>query len=212
MALTGFDPDLVSSSISNVQSAYNDLIQAIGTEMQTRFVNGMEDKWACNEAQKFFQNFKGVMDPIITESNNTFQSVVDSMNSAASNWASQTGTSWGGKQFSRIEKQMDVSGIKENLNGVRGVDIGAAPGVAQQLPSIANSAINALSQAQQAVQNCGFVGGNQEASLIASLGKIKSGIESAVNEITDACSNAINVTAEKYGTLETNVSNAFSGN
>ena len=70
MALSGFNPDEVNSSISSVKSAYESLTAAIISRMQNEFVNGMADKWACNNAQSFFNDqFKPVVDSLINDSN-----------------------------------------------------------------------------------------------------------------------------------------------
>lgn len=211
MALTGFDPDLVSSSIDKVQSAYDELIRAIGDDMQNQFVNGMQDKWACNQAIKFFESFKDTIDSIITQSNNTFESVVQSMNSAATAWATETESVWSGRQFNRNDKNLDVSGIQENIAGVRGVDP-EATAVSAKLTSIATSANSALSNAQSAVQNCGFIGGSSAEQLISSLGRIKAAIDDAVTQISEACKAAIESTTQQYTNLEVKVSDAFAGN
>lgn len=210
MGLVGFDPELVATSIKNVQSAYDDLIRAIATDMQSQFVNGMQDKWACADAQKFFQSFKNVMDILIKDSNNTFQSVVEAMNSAANGWAQQTGGTWANKAFNRLDKEIDVSSIQENIGGVRGADP-EATSVSGRLASISSSAISALSAAQSAVQNCGFIGGSSASSLISSLGKIKANIESAVNQISNDCQKAIETTSQTYTNLDVKISDGFSG-
>ena len=210
MGLLGFDPELVATSINSVQTAYDSLISAIATEMQTQFVNAMQDKWACNDAQVFFSQFKVVLDKLITESNNTFESVIESMNSAASNWAQNTGSTWSSKTFTRIDKTMDVSGIKENINGVRGVDPQATE-ISTKLMTIANNAISALTSAQTAVDNCGFIGGSSASSLTASLAKIKTNIENAVNQISGDCASAIEKTTQAYTNLDINISSAFGG-
>ena len=54
--LTGFNPGVVQTSISGVKSAYNNLIEQIGTRMQNEFINGMAEMWACDEAVDFFNN------------------------------------------------------------------------------------------------------------------------------------------------------------
>lgn len=211
MALTGFDPDLVSSSIDKVQAAYEELIRAIGDDMQNQFVNGMQDKWACNQAIKFFESFKNTMDSIILQSNNTFESVVQSMNSAATAWAQETESVWPGRQFNRNDKKLDVSIIQENIAGVRGVDP-EATAVSSKLTSIAASANSALSNAQSAVQTCGFIGGGSAEQLISSLGRIKASIDDAVTQIAEACKAAIESTTQEYTNLEVKVSDAFAGN
>ena len=201
MALTGFDPDLVNRSINAVTDAYSNLIKALGDDMQTKFIGGMSDKWACKEAQTFFNSsFKPAIDSLIVGSNRTFQSVADTMNAAANEWARLTGAAYTPKQFTVTEKSMYTSSI-----------LVAAKEVATQLPQIAESAKSALTAAQQAVQNCGFVGGNQEANLIQSLTQIKTNIDNATQEISTQTKEAINQTADAYQTIEGEISRAFAG-
>lgn len=210
MAMTGFNPDQVANSMKNVETAYSDLVKALGTNMQSNFVNAMANYWACNQAQTFFtQNFKPAVDELLNSSYNTFKSVIDSMNSAASGWASQTDSSWSTKSFGGELKKIDVSSIKENLNGVRGVDEAQANNTAGKLATIAQSAISALTSAQNAVQNCGFVGRDQAQTLITSLGTIKTNISNATEQLTNATKTAVSNTVDAYGTLATNVESAF---
>jgi len=213
MAMTGFNPDAVTTSINGVKSAYDALITALGDEMQNQFVGGMANVWACNEAIGFFRDsFKPTIDQLINDSNTIFNSVVSSMNSAAQNWAAQTKSSWSGITLTVNDKKIDISSVRENIGGDRGIDPVEAQNVANKLPLIAESAKNALVQAQNAVQTCGFLGGGQAQSLAQSLTTIKNNIDSATQTITTATKNAIQNTVNTYGTIETNVSSAFSGN
>lgn len=210
MAMIGFDPDVVNQSIGSVKSAYNSLMDALCTRMQSDFIGGMQDKWCCKQAQDFFNNaFKPSVDQLINSSNQTFESVVSSMNSAAQAWASQTDSSYSPQSFEQTSKLMDTSGILENIGGVRGIDRDNANAVANKLTSIASDAKSALTNAQNAVQNCGFIGGSQASNLISSLGTIKSNIDSATTQITTETENAINQTVESYGDTEGRVSQAF---
>lgn len=214
MALTGFDPDLVNRSISSVKKAYEDLIKALGDDMQNQFIVGMSDKWACNQAQKFFNEaFKPAIDNLINGANKTFESVVAAMNSAAQAWAQQTESSYSPQSFTVILKAMDTSMIMENIGGVRGIDLATSSSIVAKLSVIAEAAKNALTAAQQAVQNCGFIGGNQEANLVNSLGIIKTNIDNATQEVTTQTKDAIQNTIEVYSDTEGKVSQAFaSGN
>ena len=212
MALTGFNPEVVNSSINNVKNAYENLIKAIGDDMQRDFIGGMSDKWACNQAQTFFNDaFKPTIDGLIQSSNTIFESIVNSMNSAGQAWASQTDSSYSTQSFSVISKAMDTSVIRENIGGVRGIDLASTEPVAAKLPVIAEAAKNALTNAQQAVQECGFMGGNQASNLINSLGVVKNKIDSAIQEITTASKNAIETTLQSYSNTEGKVSQAFAG-
>lgn len=211
MAMTGFDPSVVNQSIGAVNAAYENLMYALGDQMQNQFVGGLADKWACNSAVNFFNTaFKPAVDELLKSANMVFESVVSSMNSAAQAWAQQTESSYAAKPFSAITKTIDVSGIQENIGGIRGIDLDTATTVAGKLPAIASSATEALTKAQQAVQNCGFVGGNQAGNLIASLGVIKDKISNATETITTQTKSAIDTTIQQYGDLEGKVSQAFS--
>ena len=210
MAMTGFDPQKVLNSIGKVESAYNDLMAALATDMQKSFVDNMANYWACSEAQKFFnEGFKPVIDGLLNDSYKTFASVVSSMNSAAKEWARTTGYQWTAKTFSGTVKTISTSNIKENINGVRGVDETNANTTANKLSTIATNASNALTKAQQAVQNCGFVGRNMEQQLVNSLGTIKTNINNNSTELTNSTKTAINNTVSAYGNLATSVESAF---
>lgn len=210
MALTGFNPDLVNSSISSVRRAYENLIKALGDDMQSQFVAGMADKWACTQAQKFFNEaFKPAIDSLITSSNRTFESVVAAMNSAAQAWAQQTESSYSPQSFTAIMKTMDTSVIMENISGVRGIDLATSSNVVAKLSVIAEAAKSALSAAQNAVENCGFIGGEQQNNLINSLGVIKNNIDNATQEVTTQTKDAIQKTIEVYADTEGKVSQAF---
>lgn len=210
MAMTGFDPSVVTTSINAVNNAYKELINQLGNEMQSKFVVGMSDKWACVNAQTFFRDaFKPSVDELIINSNRVFESVISAMNSAGRAWASSTGSSYSQVSFSTIEKKIDISSIKENIGGVRGIDLQSSGSVINQLPVIASAAGSALTSAQQAVQNCGFIGGNQANNLISSLGTIKSRINAAVTDLTNEAKAAMEQTVSTYTDTEGKVSKAF---
>lgn len=210
MAMTGFDPELVKGSMSKVEDAYDKLMTALETKVQSEFVNPMAENWACNQAQTFFtNNFKPSIDSLLSSSFSTFQSVIMSMNSAASNWAKNTGTTWGAHTFRGTKKTIDVSGIKENINGVRGVNETEANNTAAKLPVIAREAEAALTSAQQAVNGCGFVGRGMEETLVNSLQIIKTKISTSTDELSEAIKKVINTTVDNYGSLAEQVEEAF---
>lgn len=209
--ITGFNPEQVAASINGVKAAYNNLMNALKGRMQNEFVGGMTTVWACDEAQTFFTNsFKPAIDSLITQSTTIFQSVVVAMNSAASNWASSTGTSWASISFEPMNTLVDVTGIQTSINGVKGIDLLSVVAVKAKLAIILSDAQSALQQAINAVQNSGFAGGSQGENLIASLGTIKTNIENATSDITTATETSINNTVTAYGDLGGKVAAAFS--
>lgn len=213
MALTGFDPEIVSTSINKVINAYNSLLNQIGDKMQSDFVNGMADKWACKQAQTFFNTaFKPTVDELIRGVNETFKSVVDAMNSAASAWAQSTDSSYSPVSFSVRQVTMNTDNIMENINGVRGIDFQLSSSVSAKLPVINSNAKEALNNAKTAVQGCGFIGGNQEQYLLQSLETIKTNIDNATTTITEQSKKAIDDTLSSYTDVEGKISAAFQGN
>ena len=211
MALTGFDPEQVKISINNVVKAYNELIDQIGDRMQKGFVDGMADKWACNQAQIFFSNFKTSIDYLNKEVNLTFQSVVDAMNTAAMAWSESTESVYATIPVSLRLVSINIDNIVENINGVRGIDLQLSSSISGILPIIQNSALEALEHAKSAVVECGFIGGTQAESLISSLDAIGRIIESEILKITDQSKNAIDDTIATYSDVEGRVSQAFQG-
>lgn len=210
MALTGFNPDLVATSINGVISAYNDLGEALITQTQSDFVGGMADKWACNNAQKFFtEGLKPSVDSLMTTSNEVFESVVKAMNSAAEAWASDSKTEYSPVSFTPNTTKIDVSSIQENIGGVRGIDLEGTPSVVSKLSTIMSQAESALNSTKAAVENSGFVGGAQQANLSASLDLIKTNIGNAANELTSAITTAIDQTVEQFGDTRGKIEQAF---
>ena len=136
---TGYNQGIVHESIGKVKNAYEELINAIGNQMQNDFVGGMSDKWACPDAQNFF--------------NTSFDTVVLSMNSAGSAWAATVGGTYDTVTFSTINKEMETSSILENINGIQGIDEVDTPTVLNQLPVIAENAKVALGNAVSAVHH-----------------------------------------------------------
>lgn len=210
MAMTGYNPQVVSNSINSVKNAYKAYNDAMNTGIQTRFVNAMESVWACEQAQNFFRNaYKPAIDELYNSVEASLASVVNTMNSAARDWAVSTESDFSPINHEQIPNASNVDGIKLDLSGVKGIDLEAANSTVAQLQAIKAEAETALEAAKSAVAECGFVGGDQQASIDASLAKIKTDGANFVEKITTAVKNAIDNTVSSYGQLEKNVSNAF---
>ena len=211
MALTGFDPSVVRTSIASVREAYDSLIHAFGYEMQSKIVDGMADKWACNDAQKFFGDVKSDVDSLVMNINTVFESIASSMNSAARGWAESTGTDYSDVSFTPIDQKLNIGNIMENIGGVRGIDLQQANSVISYLPTITSNSDDALAAAKQAVATSGFVGGDMQANINASLDKIKTDCHNSIDAIDSAAKEAMDATVTAYGDLEGKVAQAFAG-
>ena len=145
------------------------------------------------------------------EVNKVYDSIANAMNSAAKTLASTSGSTWSNVDIVIKEPIIDLSSIKDNINGVKGIDLVNATNTLEQLETTILSAItSALESALTAISSSGFVGGDMESSLKSSITSIKTSIEAAFSQIKTAANTAINDTISKYSTDASNISTAFS--
>lgn len=207
---TGFNPEIVNNSINGVIEAYQHLINALGTNMQSTFVDQMATTWACTKAKEFFKNaFLPAINPLIESCTKTFTNVAGTMGEAGIGWASDTGTDYVAPELSPIEKEIDSSNILENIGGIRGIDLAAATNIVGQLPNIVAEANSALSEAKSAVSSSGYLGGDQNANLNSSLSTIQTSISETVESLINQTKEAIEQTVEQYGDTAGKISEAF---
>lgn len=219
MALTmGYNAEQVRKSIEGVKKAYDYLTNAIGVNVENSFVKQMASNWACPEAVQFFTNFKDIMDQLNVAVDNTFESVVNSMKSAATAWAQATSGTWGSVgalmmlPLVKKNKKIDVSSIKNDIGGTRGINAIEATKVFQTaLKNLTRDTNDALSMAQNEVRSCGFLGGDQATSLLNSLTTIQRMINQKVTEIINKAKNDMQSSVNKYTDLAKKVSTAFQG-
>lgn len=218
MALTmGYNADDVRRSINSVIAAYDELTRVIGDNVQNNFVNQASDKWACKEARSFFKDFKENMDSLNLAVDNTFESVVKSMNSAAVAWSRATAGVWASihtflqAPFAKKHKKISVDSIKENINGTRGIDPSVITIANNAFSNINSGTSSALTKARNAVQNSGFLGGTQAQALLNALTQIQNKINQTVVAINNNAKVQMQASLDKYKSVSQNVSNAFQG-
>ena len=211
MAFKGFDPAVVTESINKVKTAYDNFITAIPYDVQAKFVNGMHDKWACKQAQDFFAIFKGEIDRIVESTNITIESVVNSMNSGAKLWAATTETTWSDISISTSSFKLDVDGIQENINGVRGIDTEASSTAKTLLDSILSDAKKAISDLRTAVIECGFIDATESSNLQRSIAQISQAMDTISTNLLEQCDNSIKLTVANYEEASNRIASAYAG-
>lgn len=209
----GFNSEEVKKSINGVQKAYDGLCVSLGSTTQSKFVSVMANEWACKEAQDFFGKVNTAVESLRKDIDKVFGSVVDSMNSAGKAWAARTGNQavYSSISFAASSQKIDVSVIKENINGDRGITPGASNKAKTGLSAIKNSADSNLTSAVNAVKTSGFLGGNQQNDLENALKTIKKNIDTAIENLNSELDKAINSTNQNYTDLSTTVSSGFNG-
>ena len=212
MAFTGYDPNVVRTAITNIGNSYDALIDALVTKNQTNFVQAMGSVWASEQAKEFFSAYQTDIARLVLEVNKVYDSIANAMNSAAKTLASTSGSTWSNVDIVIKEPIIDLSSIKDNINGVKGIDLVNATSTLEQLETTILSAItSALESTLSAISDSGFVGGDMESSLKSSITSIKTSIEAAFSQIKTDANTAINDTISKYSTDASNISTAFSG-
>ncbi len=207
--MNGFNDDEVRVSINAINSAYDALMVPLADNMQSKFIGELSTRWASPIAQKFFAEFNTVANKLLTDSYSTFQNIVDVMDSAATAWAKRTGVEYSKIGFKGASRSVDVSSIQENINGVSGAMDDAGSVATNALNDIASFSDNALTSAENAVRNCGFVGKGQQENLLQSLTNIKNQANKAITELTNTVSKAITDTTEAHKDTATKVASAF---
>lgn len=216
MALTGFNPEAVNESVRKVNTAYNELMNTLYNGVQKNFLDALAERWACEQAVSFFNEAVATMNNLCYAGGDSvnviFQSVADSMNSAANAWAVETNSAYTPVPFNAFESRFNANSARTEINGVQGIDLEEAQQVAKSLETTSASIMSALDSAKAAVIESGFVGGGQEEALNSSLEQIKANVSNAFETISANAQNAIAATVNSYGNTSGAVRAAFLGN
>ena len=204
----GYDPNVVRTSIQKVNAAFKSLTNAACNKMQSSFVNQMGSCWAAPAAVEEFAKMKEANDSLTASAERTFQSVVEAMNTGSQNWASQTRDSAVTVAFESSRKTIDVSCIKHDIGGKRGIQSATAQSTANVLTQIISEVGTALDSAVSAVSSCGFISSGESGALQSSLNTIKSSYTEAMTSNYNSMKKAIEQTVEEYrSTSKTNTGN-----
>jgi hypothetical protein len=207
---SGFNPVKIAQAIKSIKEAYKATAEVLTTGVQTQFVNEMKNAWACPLAQKFFtESFKPTMDSLSDNNDSILESVVTTINGAATAWAKLQQAVFTENRFEKVSKRIDVSGIQAKIGDLVGIDKTSAESIYKKFHQQVTEASSKLDIAVNAVQDCGFLGGQQQSNLIASLKKIKQNMSSAMNEIDTSLKAYIEQTIKDYSDTEGAIAKAF---
>lgn len=119
-AIYGYNPSQVDALIQKLQSSYNSTIYDLEKGVKSFFVDYMAVAWASPNAVKYFQQiFKTDMERAISTTTENFSKAINAICTSANIIAQSMGTTYPQKQLdtSSSSKTIDVSGIKEEING-----------------------------------------------------------------------------------------------
>lgn len=208
---TGYNEEEVLNALKTIVDNYNKLYDVLSVEVQNKFVNELANMWACNYAVEFFTNdFKPTFDELLNSINLTFENIVESISSAATAWALTSGGTFAKSGITLKTNKIDVSVVKENIGGVRGINTNAQT-ISARLQTITSDAESCLTGTINAVENSGFIGGNMQENLVSSITQIKTQLTTAITDINNNIHEYVSKTAAEYEELASSTARAFSG-
>ena len=182
-------------------------------DMQEKFVNVMAENWFCKEAQDFFANFKQKNDQLVKTVDNKFREIYEIIHDAEMMWAQQTqgkvSRSWG---MAGGATNLDISGIKENYNNIRGINMKKVPEIMNTFTTTIEKVKEDMQYIKDSTQRVPFLGGNQQEKLVYLIDSTTKIIVEKVTEFISGTKTAIDSTLAKYGGTAAMVSERLSGN
>ena len=201
----------ITACLQTIQTSINEFDECIPGRVQKDVIEPMSSDWADERAVRVFGIFGDTMNELLTNVHNVFNSIGQSINSAATAWASSHEASFSRVDLNVPDSKLDVSPIKTDINGDRGVIIESAQSSISKLTQISASALGDLENIARAAASSGFLGGGQGEQLKATLDNIKTKINSAINEIYTTAMDEMQKTWEEYGQVGQQVKSAFEG-
>ena len=198
MAMTGYNPEEVRQSIGGAINAYKAYNGAMNAGMQIQFVKPMESVWYGEHAVRIFGIYKSSMDNLYTEFNKLFAYIVNVMNEGGKEWAKSTESVYNNINYDVIPNACDVSEIKLDIAGVKGIDIQRARQIITCFPRLTEEATGALNSLNNAINRCGFIGSNQQESLTSLVNEVSKKTQDFVTNLNRELNEYMNRTTEEY--------------
>jgi hypothetical protein len=206
---TGFNPNEITQSIKNMNSCYAELSSIYNSKLK-KFVEEVSIYWACPEAKTFFNTeFKTITSNLGRNIENQFVSMNDIMNNAAQAWARTTSAAFTSVGFQNgLIKEVDVSVIKDNINGDIGIDGERVTSLANSFQADLGASIDTVLKKCRNISN-GFLGGNQKQALDNKITIVNNSIVENIKDQMSKITINVNSTSQKYQTSAGTVTNSF---
>ena len=208
----GYNEGLIHSLINNEQSAYDQIMSALGDKM-TEMASAIAGLWYAGNAVRFFNEFlKPVVDDTANVTTQQFQNIVDTVNSAGQGWANTTENSYGPVSFAPSGKQVDVSSVREaDGNGSSYMTKGTTSDTFNtKLNEVTQIVSDALETAKSAASNSGFLSSQNEGTLQQSLATISNKFNEMMSNIRTEFNTVMNAKEDQYKATETSVNESMS--
>ena len=200
----GYVEQDVRDAIGKYEEGLESFSKALYAGLQSDFVEPMSQNWASTQAQKFFTGpYKTSIEELYKSVEESLASVTAALNSAADKLARAGEDTWTEIAHTPTKNPMDVSVVKENLNGKRGVALASTTSTLEHLATIHSSTSQTLDGLTNALSNSGFkdAAGEQQAAINRSMSDIKNDVLDFVNSINTSIKSYLDETVRLYGDL-----------
>lgn len=201
-----YNPTEINSFLSRLDSAYYDLSEILGTEMQGQVLSRLENCWAGSTAQKHLPSVVEAWNSMCSYTYAKFLKIIAKVNNAATNMATANDENWSNYSPKSVEAKVEID-VKSEINGGHGViDYNEYAQAYQNISTnILDGAQKALDEMERTIQNTGFLDETTEDSIINKMQKIKNKVNTTISELVDEIHNNGDVNLE-------NLNNAISAN
>ena len=209
---SGIDNSGAKRFLKILNEAYEDLMRVLFSRTG-EFIDEMGRYWAAPVAREFFTRiFIPKVNEMITYCHTTMSTVNSTVNNASTTWAKHNKATWSNVSFAASsKKQLDgaASAIKDSINDIQGIDKANAITAMSKFRNYKKDIMEAINKVASAANKAGFLGGNQNSSLVNAMKKLATKLTNAMEEITLAMEKAITQTVEIYEDKEGKISSSF---
>lgn len=205
-----FDIDVVNSCCGSIEDNYYDIYFALHDRVQREFIEQMQDKWACEKAQDFFNNnFKERMESLIVNVNLLYKYIIGTIFDEADTWARNTGWEFYPGTFDTFNQYFDTSCIRNEINGVKGIDLQNTLDVVNVLKSIKADTEYYLKQTRNTVNSSRFIDYNKKSYIIDSINDVQTNMYNSIDGIFQDTDILFRKTVEDYKDTAGEIARSF---
>ena len=196
---TGFNALDIMNTIKNIKGDYDSIMYALHHENEEKFVNKMAGVWATKRAIKFFKLYKDDIDSLTKRVADLTDVAIKGINEDGKRWASTTENDYTPVTYTLSPNKLNVSNIKDNIDGDAGIYESEALSIVQNLTIVKEHVVLGLDNGIKHVNSSGFLGQGQSDELIAAFTKLKDIVERQFNEISEAATRIVKEEVKTYG-------------
>ena len=219
--MTGYNTEALTALRDSINTACQDAAEEIVSAIQDGIITPISTEWYTPEGKDFFTSFADTVNGTATKIQEAFDGFRASVQSAADNWAENTkGATTEGitVELSVIdtpEMSLDVSGISASNGNEIGINETGATKVASNLETVYADIQSRLSEIASGLDaSSAFLGGDQASSISTCFADVNAAVAKIFEFLTtgdDSLLSQINKAVEKYGSVASDISSAFTG-